>query len=76
MYIEVTTFNTIQVKLLVDNCDISSPFITEFLNNSISNSTFPCPLKLADVIHVHKKDEGANKSKYRPSIDFCNIQNV
>ena len=36
------------------------------VNNSISSSTFPLILKLADIIPVYEKDSRYEKSNYRP----------
>ena len=51
-----TTYNNIPTRILVDNKDIISPFITEMYNESNRKSNFPNSLKLADVTPAHKKD--------------------
>ena len=51
------TYNTIPAKILVENCDIISLFITEMFNESKSKADFPNPLKLADITPAHKKEE-------------------
>jgi len=51
---------------LIENCNIISPFITNLLNDSKSNSEFPSSLKLAGITPTHKKDERTTKSNYRP----------
>ena len=61
-----TTFKNIPTKILVENCNIISPFITNLLNDSKSNSEFPSALKIADITPTHKKDERTTKSNYRP----------
>ena len=60
-----TTFNNIPTRVLVDNKDIISPFITEMYNESNRKSNFPNSLKLADVIPAHKKEERIIKGNYR-----------
>ena len=60
-----TTYNNIPTRILVDNKDIISPFITEMYNESNRTSNFPNPLKLADVTPVHKKEERILKGNYR-----------
>ena len=60
-----STFNNIPTKILVDTSDISSPFLTKMYNDSILHK-FTSSLKLADVTPVHKKDDRADKSNYRP----------
>ena len=61
-----TTFNNIPARILVENSDIISPFITHIYNESKSKSDFPNSLKLADVTPAHKKDERTMEDNYRP----------
>ena len=61
-----TTFKNIPTKILVENYNIFSPFITNLFNDSKNNSEFPSALKLADITPTHKKDERTTKSNYRP----------
>ena len=61
-----TTFNNIPTRILVENSDIISPFITSIYNESKSKSEFPTSLKLADITPAHKKDDRAAESNYRP----------
>ena len=63
---ESTTFNNIPTRLLVENNDIISPFITDKCNESISNVDFPDSLKLADITPAHKKEGRTKKDNYRP----------
>ena len=42
----------IPTKILKQNVDFFSPFILDYVNKSISSSTFPSILKLADIILV------------------------
>ena len=60
-----TTFNNIPTKLLVENNDIISPFITEMYNQSNRKCIFPNSLKLADVTPAHKKEDRTKKDNYR-----------
>ena len=60
-----TTYNNIPTRILVNNKDIISPFITEMYNVSNRKSNFPNSLKLADVTPAHKKDERIIKDNYR-----------
>ena len=60
-----TTFNNIPTKILVENEDIISPFITEMYNQSNCKSNFPKSLKLADVTPAHKKEDRTKKDNYR-----------
>ena len=60
-----TTYNNIPTRVLVDNKDIISPFITDMYNESNRVSNFPNSLKLADVTPAHKKEERIVKDNYR-----------
>ena len=61
-----TTFNNIPAKILAENSDICSPFVSKFYNESILKSNFPVPLKKADITPVHKKGDTSIKENYRP----------
>ena len=56
----------IPTKILKQNVEFFSPFILGYVNKSISSSTFPSILKLADITPVYKKDLRYEKSNYRP----------
>ena len=56
----------IPTKILKQNVEFFSPFILDYVNKSISSSTFSSILKLADIIPVYKKDSRYEKSNYRP----------
>ena len=60
-----TTYNNIPTRVLVDNKDIISPFITDMYNEYNRASNFPNSLKLADVTPAHKKEERIVKDNYR-----------
>ena len=61
-----TTFNNIPARILVENSDIISPYITDMLNVSKSKADFPFSLKLAEITPAHKKNERTLKNNYRP----------
>ena len=61
-----TTHNNIPAKILIENSDICSPFISKIYNESIQKSNFPIPLKKADITPVHKKGDTTTKENYRP----------
>ena len=63
---KATTVDGIPSKILVENYDIISPFITKMYNDSKLNMNFPDSLKLADITPTHKKDDTTNKENYRP----------
>ena len=61
-----TTYNNIPAKILVDNVDICTPYITKIYNDSVLSSVFPEKLKMADITPTHKKEETIFKNNYRP----------
>ena len=61
-----TTFNNIPTRILVENSDIISPFITDIYNNSKVKLEFPTTLKLADISPTHKKGDRTIHDDYRP----------
>ena len=61
-----TTFKNIPTRILVENSDIISPFITDIYNDSKSKSEFPSSLKLADITPAHKKSDRTIDDNYRP----------
>ena len=63
---KASTFNGIPSKILSDNYDIISPFVTKMYNDSNINMYFPDLLKLADITPIYKKDDTTNKENYRP----------
>ena len=58
------------------NVDFFSPFILGYVNKSISSSTFPSILKLADITPVYKTDSRYEKSNYRPIIVLPNPSKI
>ena len=61
-----TTFGNIPTRILVENSDIISPFLTDIYNNSKSKSEFPPTLKLADITPAHKKSDRTIEDNFRP----------
>ena len=57
---------TVPTRVLVENADIISPFITDIYNDSVLRSEFPTSLKLADVTPAHKKGDRVIEDHYRP----------
>ena len=73
---KTTTFNNIPTRILVENSDIISPFITDIYNESKSKSEFPNSLKLADITPAHKNEERILEKNYRPISILPPISNV
>ena len=63
--------NNIPTRMLIEANEISSVFLTKFYNDSIVNQLFPGPLKDADVLPIHKKEERTKKENYRPVSMLC-----
>ena len=66
----------IPTKILKQNVDFFSSFILDYVNKSISSSTFPSILKLADIIPVYNKDSRYEKSNYRPISVLPNLSKI
>ena len=66
----------ILTEILKQNVDFFSPFILDYVNKSISSSTFSSILKLADIIPVYKKDSRYEKSNYRPISVLLNLSKI
>ena len=56
----------IPVKILIDSIDRYLPVLTDIINNSIRNGTFPDELKLVEVTPIFKKAHPFDITKYRP----------
>ena len=61
-----TTFKNIPAKIIVENKEMLSPFLSNIFNELILRGIFPDLLKMADITPVHKKDDTSNKENYRP----------
>ena len=56
----------IPVKILVDSIDTYLPVLTDIINNSIRNGTFPDELKLVEVTLIFKKADPFDITNYGP----------
>ena len=63
---KATVKNDIPTIMLIETNEISSVFLTKNYNDSIEDQLFPGPLKEADVLPIHKKEERTKKENYRP----------
>ena len=57
--------NNIPVKNFKQNWDISRHVLHPIINKAIIECKFPDKLKYADIAHLHKCDDTANKKNYR-----------
>ena len=71
-----TTFNNIPTKILAENADILSPFITNIYNDSKGKSEFPKSLKEADITPCHKRHDRTIDDNYRPISILPSISKV
>ena len=60
------TSGNILIESLKVSVQESASTLLNCFNNSIKEGEFPCELKLAEVIPVHKKHDSTDKSNYRP----------
>ena len=56
----------IPTNILKIASNVCTDSLTDCINNSINDCTFPDDLKCADVTPVYKKNERTNKTNYRP----------
>ena len=70
MYLDIST------KILKQNVDFFSPFVLGYVYKSISSSTFPSILKLADIIPEYKRNSRNEKSNYRPIRVLPNLSKI
>ena len=66
----------IPVKILVDSIDTYLPVLTDIINNSIRNGTFPDELKLAEVTPIFKKADPFDITNYRPVSLLSHVSKV
>ena len=73
---KANTSNSIPVKNLKENIDITGDSLHRIINNDITNSNFPDNLKLAETSPLQKDGDIMNKSKYRPISILPSISKV
>ena len=66
----------IPVKILVDSIDTYLPVLTDIINNSIRNGTFPDELKLAEVTPIFKKADPFDITNCRPVSLLSHVSKV
>ena len=66
----------IPLRIIKENIDIFTKFLTSSFGEAITFSLFPSPLKLADIIPVFKKDDRNLKSNCRPINTLSNLAKV
>ena len=66
----------IPMKIIRENKDIFSLHISSYINDSMTNGSFPDHLKNADIKPIHKKDSKNDKSNYRPISILPNFSKI
>ena len=66
----------IPTKIVKLNADIFGNFICKNFNYCLKKGEFPCVLKHADVIPVHKKEIKSDKVNYRPVSILPNLSKI
>ena len=63
---KATEQSDIATKILKDNKDLFSYFISASFNNAVNKGVFPNELKQADIKPIYKKESRNEKENYRP----------
>ena len=63
---KATEQSDIATKILKDNKDLFSYFISASFNNAVNKCAFPNELKQADIKPIYKKELRNEKENYRP----------
>ena len=63
-------------KIIKDNKDIFSYFISAIFNNAVNKGVFPDELKHADIKPIYKKESRNEKENYRPVSILPNLSKI
>ena len=66
----------IPTKILKDNKDLFSYFISAYFNNAVNKGVFPNEPKQADVKSIYKKESRNKKQNYRPVRILPNLSKI
>ncbi len=67
MKVSTPGHDEIHSKIIIECCDIISPFLLFIINQSFQEGTFPHHLQIARVVPVYKKGDNFLPQNYRPS---------
>ena len=73
---KATPLGDIPTDMLKQTIDIHLSVMTQIINISIDNNSYPDDLKLAEVRPVFKKKDNADKENYRPVSVLSHVPNV
>ena len=66
----------IPTKIIKDNKDLFSYFISASFNNAVNKGVFPNELKQADIKSIYKKESRNEKQNYRPVSILPNLSKI
>ena len=73
---KVTQQCDIPTKIIKDNKDLFSYFISASFNNAVNKGVFPNELKQADIKPIYKKESRNEKENYRPISILPNLSKI
>ena len=73
---KATQQGDIATKIIKDNKDLCSYFISASFNNAVNNGVFPNELKQADIKPIYKKESRNEKENYRPVSILPNLSKI
>ena len=73
---KATQQGDIPTKIIKDNKDIFSYFISASFNNAVNKGVFPDELKHADIKPIYKKESRNEKENYRPVSILPNLSKI
>ena len=73
---KATQQGDIPTKIIKDNKDLFSYFISASFNNAVNKGVFPNELKQADIKPIYKKESRNEKENYRPISILPNLSKI
>ena len=73
---KATQQGDIPTKIIKDNKDLFSYFISASFNNAVNKGVFPDELKQADIKPIYKKESRNEKENYRPVSILPNLSKI
>ena len=73
---KATQQGAIPTKMIKDNKNLFSYFISTSFNNAVNKGVFPKELKQADIKPIYKKESRNEKENYRPVSILPNLSKI
>ena len=73
---KATQQGDIPTKIIKDNKELFSYFISASFNNAVNKGVFPDELKHADIKPIYKKESRNEKENYRPVSILLNLSKI